>query len=103
MAPVTYAEPVFAGGCGGCGAPLATYAQPAVGRGGGCGCSGCGGCGGGYATPAIEPTPIAPSPIYVVNQGPDYTGPGIMGRAQAMRRLRRIPTLPVSPISRIMR
>jgi hypothetical protein len=40
--------------------------------------SGCGGCGGVYATPAIEPTPIAPSPIYVVNQGPDYTGPGIM-------------------------
>jgi hypothetical protein len=77
VAPVTYAEPVFAGGCGGCGAPLATYAQPAVGWGGGCGCSGCGG-GGGYATPAIEPTPIAPSPIYVVNQGPDYTGPGIM-------------------------
>jgi hypothetical protein len=34
VAPVTYAEPVFAGGCGG-----------------------------GYATPAIEPTPIAPSPI----------------------------------------
>jgi hypothetical protein len=78
VAPVTYAEPVFAGGCGGCGAPLATYAQPAVGWGGGCGCNGCGGCGGGYATPAIEPTPIAPSPIYVVNQGPDYTGPGIM-------------------------
>ena len=85
VAPVTYAAPVLAGGCGGCGAPLATYAQPfvpplvapAVGWGGGCGCSGCGGCGG-YATPAIEPTPIAPSPIYVVNQGPDYTGPGLM-------------------------
>jgi hypothetical protein len=108
MAPVTYAEPVFAGGCGGCGAPLATYAQPAVGWGGGCGCSGCGGCGGGYATPAIEPTPIAPSPIYVVNQGPDYTGPASwsriasMDRAQAMRRLRRIPTLPVSRIPRAM-
>ena len=85
VAPITYAAPVLAGGCGGCGAPLATYAQPfvpplvapAVGWGGGCGCSGCGGCGG-YATPAIEPTPIAPSPIYVVNQGPDYTGPGLM-------------------------
>jgi hypothetical protein len=75
VAPVTYAEPVFAGGCGGCGAPLATYAQPVVGWGGGCGCNGCGGV---YATPAIEPSPIAPSPIYVVNQGPDYTGPGIM-------------------------
>lgn len=22
--------------------------------------------------------PLAPAPIYVVNQGPDYTGPGIM-------------------------
>ena len=79
-APVAYAEPVGAG-CGGCAAPLVTYAQPVVPplvTPGGCGCSGCGGCGGLYATPAIEPTPIAPSPIYVVNQGPDYTGPGIM-------------------------
>jgi hypothetical protein len=80
-APVAYAEPVA--GCGGCGAPLVTYAQPVVPplvtpAAAGCGCSGCGGCGGVYATPAIEPTPIAPSPIYVVNQGPDYTGPGIM-------------------------
>jgi hypothetical protein len=79
-APVAYAQPVVSAGCGGC-APLATYAQPIVPplvTPGGCGCSGCGGCGGLYATPAIEPTPIAPSPIYVVNQGPDYTGPGIM-------------------------
>ena len=60
-------------GCGGCGPAVApvTYAEPVF-------AGGCGGCGGGYATPAIEPTPIAPSPIYVVNQGPDYTGPGIM-------------------------
>lgn len=84
VAPAAYAEPVApiaAAGCGGCAAPLATYAQPVVPplvTPGGCGCSGCGGCGGLYATPAIEPTPIAPSPIYVVNQGPDYTGPGIM-------------------------
>jgi hypothetical protein len=26
----------------------------------------------------LEVTPVAPSPIYVVNQGPAYTGPGIM-------------------------
>jgi hypothetical protein len=71
----------WGGGCGGC-APVATYAEPvvapAVGWGGGCGCSACGGCGGLYATPALEPTPIAPAAMYVVNQGPDYTGPGLM-------------------------
>jgi hypothetical protein len=49
------------GGCGGCG--------------GGCGCGGCGGgCGGcsstfGYHTVA--------APMYVVNQGPEYSGPGL--------------------------
>ena len=31
-----------------------------------------------YAVPALEPTPIAPAPIYVVNQGPEYAGPGLM-------------------------
>ena len=82
-APIGYQ---WGGGCGGCAAPLATYAEPvvpplvtpAVGWGGGCGCSTCGGCSGVYATPGIEPMPIAPSSMYVVNQGPDYTGPGIM-------------------------
>lgn len=81
-APIGYG---YGYGCGGC-APVATYAEPvvpplvtpAVGWGGGCGCSACGGCGAVYATPALEPTPIAPAPIYVVNQGPDYTGPGLM-------------------------
>jgi len=74
-------------GCGGCAAPSAAviYAQPVapppvvVGWTGGCGC-GCGGCGHQslvYAAPPIEPTPIAPAPIYVVNQGPAYEGPGI--------------------------
>lgn len=76
-------------GCGTCAAPSAAfvYAQPVaplpppvtVGWGGGCGC-GCGGCGHQsvvYAAPPIEPTPIAPAPIYVVNQGPAYEGPGI--------------------------
>lgn len=83
-APIGYGGYGYGGyggyGCGGC-APVATYAAPVVpplvtpvGWGGGCG-----GCGGGlYATPALEPTPIAPAPIYVVNQGPDYTGPNIM-------------------------
>jgi len=101
VAPVTY------GGCGGCGAPTAAaiYAQPVapapiyvtsvsspfggpccsyggcggcgnVGYGGcgGCGAvsyGGCGGCGGqvGYAV-------AAPS-LYVVNQGPVYSGPAL--------------------------
>jgi hypothetical protein len=80
VAPVSY------GGCGGCGAPV--Y-------------SGCGGC----ATPSVAavyavpvaPAPIVvsawagtgcgcqnslsfggPSPLYVVNQGPDFSGPGLM-------------------------
>ncbi len=43
-------------GCGGCGC-------------GSCGCGGCGGAAVGYA-PA--------SPLYVVNQGPEYSGPGFM-------------------------
>jgi hypothetical protein len=71
-------------GCGGCAAPTAAivYAQPViaapplvtVGWGGGCGC---GQQSIVYAAPPIEPTPIAPAPIYVVNQGPAYEGPGI--------------------------
>jgi hypothetical protein len=81
QAPVAYAP----AGCGGCATPSAAvvYAQPVApavtawgaGWGGGCGCH----RGLFYAaTPAVEITPIAPAPIYVVNQGPDYTGPGIM-------------------------
>jgi len=93
-APVVYG----AAGCGGCGAVFAptAYTVPvppvavAVGGCGGCGAlapvavatwgNGCGGCGGPvvYGAPAIEPTPIAPAPIYVVNQGPEYAGPGIV-------------------------
>jgi hypothetical protein len=41
-----------------------------------------GGCGCGrqvvYAAPQVEVTPVALAPIYVVNQGPEYSGPGIM-------------------------
>jgi hypothetical protein len=84
-APVAYAPPVYAGGCGGCGGVVVPYAQPVApvaswGMGcGGCGAPvmyGCGGCGG-YGVYG-ELTPVAPAPIYVVNQGPDFSGPGLM-------------------------
>ena len=84
-AAVVYAQPVaptlppvaYGGwsGCGHCGGGLFSYAPVAYG-----GWSGCGHCGGGlysYA-PGVEAIAVAPAPIYVVNQGPDYTGPGIM-------------------------
>lgn len=83
QAPVAY--PSF--GCGGCGAPTAAfvYAQPvaplpppapvvSTWAWGGC----CQRSVVYAAVPAVEPMAIAPAPIYVVNQGPDYTGPGIM-------------------------
>lgn len=73
-------------GCGTCTAPSAAvvYARPVaplpppitIGWTLGCGCHSVV-----YVTPRVpvlEPTPIAPAPIYVVNQGPEYTGPGIM-------------------------
>ena len=95
QAPVaTYAP----SGCGRCGTPTAAlvYAEPVapappppppvavtvvaqpVGWAGTCGCP-CG-CRGLFSTaaPAVAVTPIAPAPIYVVNQGPEYSGPGIM-------------------------
>jgi hypothetical protein len=50
------------GGCGGCGGGC-----------GGCG-GGCGGCGGCSSTFGYH-TAIAP--MYVVNQGPEYSGPGL--------------------------
>jgi hypothetical protein len=95
-APVAYAPVTYASaGCGGCGTSTAAvvYAQPVapaqvlyaepvaapapVVYGG---WSGCGHCGGGLVSyaPAVEAIAVAPAPIYVVNQGPDYTGPGIM-------------------------
>jgi hypothetical protein len=74
-------------GCGGCGTPTAAivYAQPVAPAPppvpvtvstwtAGCGCQ----QPVAYAAPVVQPMPIAPAPIYVVNQGPDYTGPGIM-------------------------
>ena len=51
--PVQVAPPAWSGGCG-CGRPVV------------------------YAAPPVEVTPVAPAPIYVVNQGPEYSGPGIM-------------------------
>jgi hypothetical protein len=100
-APVVYVPvaPVSYGGCGGCGGPTvaAVYAQPvapapiivsaSIGSpfggpccgGGGCGncggwaisSGGCGGCGAPVAY--AEPSPQ----LYVVNQGPEYSGPGL--------------------------
>lgn len=84
-----YASPLlYAGssGCGGCGttayaAPIAyarpiTYAAPITYA---SGCGGCGGCAScGSALVYAQPTVIAPAPIYVVNQGPNYVGPGFM-------------------------
>jgi hypothetical protein len=71
-------------GCGGCAAPSAAivYAQPVLPPPPPVTYSFTSGCGCGhqsivYAEPPIEPTPIAPAPIYVVNQGPEYEGPGI--------------------------
>ena len=75
-APVVYAT----SGCGGCGASVA-YVQPVMPApapvatwGTGCGC----GQSVVYAeAPVVEPQ-IAAAPIYVVDQGPEYSGPGIM-------------------------
>jgi hypothetical protein len=79
-APVTccaFAQPVapvaqWGGGCGGCGAQ-AVYGGVAGYGGGynGGGYSGCGNCG----VPAVYTTP---APLYVVNQGPAFEGPGVM-------------------------
>ena len=95
------------GGCGGCGSLAVTYA-PAVyappafapapppiapapiavdhwdtGGWSGCGWGGCGGIGCGCGSCGcgrglLYGLLAAPAPIYVVNQGPEYTGPGIM-------------------------
>ena len=103
LVPFVPPAPVYGpAGCGGCGAgPAATYAPPVEplpqvetepaapapiavdhwdtgGWGGGCGC-GCGGCGcGGCRSSVAYAPPVAPSPLYVVNQGPEYSGPGFV-------------------------
>jgi len=95
------------GGCGGCGSLAVTYAPPVyappafapapppiapapiavdhwdTGGWGGCGWGGCGGIGCGCGSCGcgrglLYGQLAAPAPIYVVNQGPEYSGPGIM-------------------------
>jgi hypothetical protein len=91
-APAPIVSPVvspWVNGCGGCGVPAP--APVVSGCGGGCGgvslpilsalTGGCGGCGVPAAPAACCGTPAVyttPAPVYVVNQGPDFTGPGIM-------------------------
>src|SRR5208282_4288374 len=102
--PIAY-QPVplyTSGGCGGCGgsfavtyAPAAAYAPPAFAPApapiapapiavdhwdtGGCGWGGCRGIGCGCGRCGCGGSALyAPAPIYVVNQGPEYTGPGVM-------------------------
>jgi len=85
--PVVYAQPTCGGcGCGGCAtlqavpvapAPIAVDHWDTGGWVNGCGCGGCGGgCatayGYGYQAVAVG------SPLYVVNQGPEYSGPGLV-------------------------
>ena len=103
VAPVGYGGYGGYGGCGGCGAPTAAavYSVPVApapiavntccgsawggssywGNGGGC----CGavGWGGGWSGWGSGWTPgrcntCGVSPLYVVNQGPNYSGPGLM-------------------------
>ena len=57
------------GGCGGFG--LGGFGS------GGCGCGSCGGCGGSVVYAPAAPA-VAPAPFYMVNQGPEYSGPGFM-------------------------
>ena len=62
-------------GCGGCGGTSLPIFSALTGGGG------CGGCGMPAAPAACCGTPAvytAPAPIYMVNQGPDFTGPGVM-------------------------
>jgi hypothetical protein len=73
-APIVYATPIapapiyLGGGCGGCGTPTAavTFAPPVAPT----PTYGCGGCG----APVVY---TQPAPLYVVNQGPEFSGPGI--------------------------
>jgi len=91
-APIVYAQPIAPAqiyvnsGCGNCGvpvtpccaAPVMQAPAPIVGGWGG-GWGGCGGCAAPVAsccgTPGVY---TAPAPVYMVDQGPDFTGPGIM-------------------------
>jgi hypothetical protein len=69
----------FGGGCGGFGGGCGGFGGGCGGGclgGGGCFGGGCGGCGGCSST--FGHHPVAPAPLYVVNQGPEYSGPGLM-------------------------
>ena len=58
-------------------APIAVDHWDTGGWGGWSGCGRCGGCGACGGSIAYAPQ-IAQSPLYVVNQGPEYSGPGFM-------------------------
>ena len=98
-APIVYAQPIAPAhiyvnsGCGNCGvpvspccaAPVVQAPTPIFGGWGG----GCGGCAAPIASCCAAPVPVAPccgipavyaapAPVYMVDQGPDFTGPGIM-------------------------
>lgn len=83
-APPAQFAPVGVGGCGGCGASApVTYAEPVlqpplppplpVAWGTGCDCGGSV-----VYAPSAQLPPIVPAPIYVADQGPYYSGPGVM-------------------------
>lgn len=92
-APITYATPIAEApigiGCGACGTPAAVATFAPAPRWGGCGSCGAPTAAATFAAP-VAPTPTwgtgcgacgvrtRPAPLYVVNQGPEYTGPGVM-------------------------
>ena len=63
------------GGFGGCFSGCGLFGGPSCG--GGCGLGGCGGLGFGGCN-CGRSIGYTPSPLYVVDQGPDYSGPGLM-------------------------
>src|ERR1700721_1421203 len=75
-APIIYATPIapqpIAVGCGNCGAPV-TCCEPSVAASYAAPVAQCGG--GNCGVPAVYTTP---APLYVVNQGPAFEGPGVM-------------------------
>jgi hypothetical protein len=91
-APIVYATPVAPApinvGCGVCGTPTAavTFVPPVAPMPAPVAWNPCNTCG--VPAPVMNPcntcgvaaTPVytQPAPLYVVNQGPDYTGPGIV-------------------------
>jgi hypothetical protein len=80
--PVVYAQPTCGGcGCGGCANFAAVPVAPApiaVDHWDTGGYVGCGGCGCNSCGSTFGYQPVVPSSLYVVNQGPEYSGPGIM-------------------------